>query len=289
LPNPKEAGLYGLIFVAACDFSITTRDSFYRRAREMGFQEVKLWGKGEVEDQLYQPKNDHLLFAYFGVSLQVRRRSVATQVRSRMAIKRKAKRSLHRSMSVVVVDATDDRYPYLDRDETLPRAARGRWKVYEIDDLNVRGVLLKTRRHFAFIDPDHRHWDFAERMNDAVPHTDPWRLDDAEYERLSYYRMEDMRIWDKLEDGTKGWFEVQAVLAYDQIIDIDAEGDKETFRGPVIYTQQFRSDGNPPLADYVHYRLSINGWDENVDPEEDCRVEVFPRERSAENVSAAGA
>ena len=52
-----------------------------------------------------------------------------------------------------------------------------------MDSVNARGVLLKGRRHFAFIDKDRERWDYAERMNDAIPHTDPWREDGSEYER----------------------------------------------------------------------------------------------------------
>src|SRR5258705_372371 len=66
-----------------------------------------LWGKGEIEDMLFQPKNDHLLFAYFGVSLQVRRRSLRTDVRARLATKRKAQKVLERfAHGVLVRDAS---------------------------------------------------------------------------------------------------------------------------------------------------------------------------------------
>jgi hypothetical protein len=290
LPDPVEANIFGLVFVAACDFSITTRDAFYQRARERGFQEVKLWGKAEVEDLLFQPKNDNLLFAYFGVSLQVRRRSIATQVRSIMTIKRKARKALHPHGSVVVLDATDDRYPYLDSDETLPRELRGRWKVFEVHGVNARGVLLKYRRHFAFIDKDREGWDYAERMNDAIPHTDPWRDDDSDYERRWRWRSEDMAIWDALDAESKGWFEMQAVLPFDQIVEIDADGDGDPFEGPVIYTQQFRADGTAPLAEYAYTRLSLNEWHDNVKADDKKRVHVFPRGTPlGEEPTAAGA
>src|SRR5882757_8505282 len=49
-------------------------------------------GKGELEDQLYQPKNDNLLFAYFGISLTIRRRSMRTALRSRLAMKKRAEK-----------------------------------------------------------------------------------------------------------------------------------------------------------------------------------------------------
>jgi hypothetical protein len=281
LPNPVDAGLYGLVFVAACDFSIATRDEFYRRARELGYQEVKLWGKAEIEDQLFQPKNDNLLFAYFGISLQVRRRSVATQVRSILAMKRKARKALHPHQSVVLLDATDDRYPYLDPDESLPRDRRGRWVVVEVEGVNARGVLLKSRRHFAFVDRDRKHWDYAERMNDAFPHTDPWRESDgSEYEQKWKFRMEDMPVWEALEDGTKGWFEMSAVLPFDQIIEIDADGDEDPFVGPVIYTQPFRPDGRAPLAEYAYFSLTVNGAHGHIQCLDEDRVAIFEREQT---------
>jgi hypothetical protein len=89
------AGLYGIVFAAASDFSKLARDRFREKAREMGFNEAHLWGKAEIEDQLFQPKNDHLLFAYFGISLQTRRRSLRTEVRAKLATKRKALRVLN--------------------------------------------------------------------------------------------------------------------------------------------------------------------------------------------------
>lgn len=48
-------GLYGFIFAAACDFSKATRDACRNWCRERGIQEIHIWGKAEIEDQLYQP------------------------------------------------------------------------------------------------------------------------------------------------------------------------------------------------------------------------------------------
>lgn len=277
LSSAHEAGIYGLIFVAACDFSIAARDAFYSRSRELGFQEVKIWGKAEIEDQLFQPKNDNLLFAYFGVSLQVRRRSIQAAIRSRLTMKRKARKALEPHTSVVLLDATDERYPHLDPDTTLSRTARGRWAVAQVHSLHVRGVRLAYRRHFAFVDDNGVGWDFAERMNDAIPHEDPWRSDGDPYERASQYRHEDAEKWMKLESRNKGWYEVQAVLPWEAIIDIDPEGDDDEFRGSVIYTQSFNNEGRPPLADYSYYRLNVDDWSPNVNPNPETRIEIFDR------------
>ena len=82
IADHEAHGLYGIIFAAACDFSMTTCEVLRNWCRDHGISEVHVWGKGEIEDQLFQPKNDHLLFAYFGISLQIRRRSARTSLRS---------------------------------------------------------------------------------------------------------------------------------------------------------------------------------------------------------------
>jgi hypothetical protein len=122
----EPAGLYGIVFAAACDFSKLARDRFREKVRELGFDEAHLWGKAEIEDQLFQPRNDYLLFAYFGVSLQTRRRTLKTDVRAKLATKRKALRVLkgHELKPVLLRDATDDRYPWM-RTRRKPRRSGG--------------------------------------------------------------------------------------------------------------------------------------------------------------------
>jgi hypothetical protein len=86
--------LHGIFFAAGCDFSKTARDRFRDQCAAMGLREWYLWGKVEIEDRLYQPENDGLLFAYFGVSLTIRRRSQRADLRAKLAMKRKANRLL---------------------------------------------------------------------------------------------------------------------------------------------------------------------------------------------------
>src|SRR6185437_13664130 len=76
--------LHGIIFAAACDFSKAAHDRLREWCAEHKIIECYLWGKGQIEDFLFQPKNDHLLFAYFGFSLAVRRRSIRTELRTRL-------------------------------------------------------------------------------------------------------------------------------------------------------------------------------------------------------------
>lgn len=283
LPKAKEGGLYGLIFAAACDFSFETRGRFYDRTRELGFEEVRLWGKAEMEDKLFQPKNDHLLFAYFGVSLQARRRSVKTRIRSRLAMKRKAMRVLGASSHVLMRDGSDDRYPYLDRTEGS-RQVRGRWCVYRFDQCGPFGVELECRRHLAFIDDDGEHWDYAERMDDSRPHQDPWPS--PEKPNTDRERAEDFRQWDQLLPDNKAWFTVNLVLPYESIVDIDDEGD-EFFQGPQIYVEPFTPQGRGPFADFERVELKAAGtYGRHCAARKETRVKVFPR-RGEESKFAA--
>jgi hypothetical protein len=113
IPPEATDGIYGVIFVASCDSSKKTRDTFRAWCRVKGIGEAHLWGKAELEDQLYQPKNDGLLFAYFGFSLRIRRRSVKTELRARLAMKRKAEQILEHFQTVLLRDPSDDRYPWV--------------------------------------------------------------------------------------------------------------------------------------------------------------------------------
>ncbi|HBI42634.1 MAG TPA: hypothetical protein DDY78_07210 [Planctomycetales bacterium] len=120
--------IYGFILAAACDFSKRTRDAFHQEARQRGVRESYLWGKADLEDMLFLPKYDHLLFAYFNISLQVRRRSLQSQVRSRLTMKRKLVSVLGDIQNrdpkwVFLRDPREERYPY---EKDIPDLPKGR-------------------------------------------------------------------------------------------------------------------------------------------------------------------
>ena len=280
----QEQPLYGLIFAAACDFSKKARDDFRAKSRDFAIGEAYLWGKAEIEDMLFQPKNDHLLFAYFGISLQVRRRSLRTELRARLATKRKAQKVIANAWQLVLIrDASDDRYPTLDPDETKVRVNRGHWLVYQTGGCKHDGIHLLRYRHLAYIADDGVSWDYAEAMNDAKPdmHSNPWitDADKCELEKFRFERSKAMKIWDELEEKNKAWFELFLVLPYDKILAIDGDGD-EYFQGPHIYVEPFVEQQNP-FAPYWPFKLETIGYSKrDCDGDKDKRVEVFPRSAS---------
>ncbi|WP_271554934.1 restriction endonuclease [Bradyrhizobium sp. CCBAU 45394] len=276
IPESERGGLYGLIFVGASDFSKLARDSFRATARELGFAEAYLWGKGEVEDMLFQPKNDHLLFAYFGVSLQMRRRQLKTDVRAKLTTKRKALRMLNEHSPALIRDAADDRYPFLDEDKGKPRVERGQWIVRNYSGCFHDGLHFVTQRHFAFLDDDGVHWDYAETVDDSIVsgHLNPWCAEDEDqYARRSTM----MEIWDKFPEKNKAWFEVEHILPFENILDIDDKGD-DWAEVPHIYTTAFHPE-NGPFRTYVTLSLeTIERYARRRgQPDEDKRVEKFPR------------
>ena len=57
---------YGLIVAAACDVSEKAITAFHDERIKRGVSEGHLWTRAHLEDMLFRPENDLLLFAYFG-------------------------------------------------------------------------------------------------------------------------------------------------------------------------------------------------------------------------------
>jgi hypothetical protein len=227
IADDEARGLYGIIFAAACDFSIATRDVLHKWSREHGISEVQVWGKGEIEDQLFQPKNDHLLFAYFGISLQIRRRSARASIRSMLTMKRKVMRHLgdgeDESRTVLLRDPDDERYPYLGENARENYC----WCVTTFGGNETGYIKINWRRFYAFLDPDGIHWDCGNIQNDSnmVDSEDAWlaRNERDEQRRLNH---EIHDFWyNELPEDQRATLSVCGFFKYDEILEIDEKGD----------------------------------------------------------------
>lgn len=282
--GPEEK-LHGLVFTAACDFSKKARDDFNQKCREIGLAEWHLWGKAELEDRLFRPENDHLLFAYFGVSLTIRRRSQRSELRARLTMKRKASRILedqsHASLLLRSPDAID--YPYTD--DLAEFSRRPGWMVLPYRGMSYDGLKFCVKRYFAYLSNDGKSWDAAMAVNDARSgiHEDPWlgRILDDEKRHAIY------DFWSKILEANQAWFEVVGVVPYEDILDIDDLGD-EYVQAPHVYAH-FVAAKQGPFKRFIAAVDSIGRWDrrsyspENID---DGRIEYFPsdlRETSRES------
>lgn len=147
---------HGFLLVASCDLSRRTRDALASEARQRGVAEVVVWGRSELEDLLYLPQNDHLLFAYFGLSLVVRRTSLATDLRRRLATKRRWYTSVgglshDGDQAVLVRDPTVDGYPFEDRVADFDSSDPPWQATLFTAHSNPDAVALVIRRHHAWL------------------------------------------------------------------------------------------------------------------------------------------
>lgn len=266
--------LYGVILVAPCDFSKKTRDVFIEKIRKHGVREFRLWGRAELEDILFQPKNDHLLFAYFGISLSIRRRSLKTQIRTRLTIKRKAIRCLgdvkgHSHRPILLRDPEEFRYPYK---EDIPDFDKfPRWIVRYFVGHHHNGLEFITRKFFAYLADDKVHWDAVEEINDAKPPDDPWTHEDkTENDKRHAVRC----FWNDIPERNRASLEVVRVVPYDKILDIDEEGDIY-FSEPHIYVPFNEKDG--PFEPGVYVTLStITPFRSEIYPQQKNKIKFFP-------------
>lgn len=274
--------LYGIVLVAACDFSKTARDRFAAKCRERGIEEWHLWGKAELEDRLFLPQNDHLLFAYFGISLAIRRRSQRTEIRAKLAMKRKAARLLknHEHDYLLLRPAQTPTYPHAVgvRD---PVTGQTPWLVRRYIQLWFDGLLFCVRKYFAYLHEDGEQWDAATVFNDASPtsHDDPWLRKESDHE----LRMRIHDAWSALPKANQAWLEVLAVIRYEDILDIDELGD-EHFSNPHIYAA-FGDRRQGPFTDFYVRVETVGGYGSRVlwVPDRDVgRISVFPDELRGE-------
>lgn len=247
----KEAqGLYGIIFAAACDFSKATRDVLRSWCREHGISEAHVWGKGEIEDQLFQPKNDHLLFAYFNISLQIRRRSARASLRSMLTMKRKVIRHLGdgqwASKTVLLRDSDDQKYPYFGeggREDCC-------WSVNTFSGNEIGRIKIEWRRYYAYVAPDGIHWDCANVQNDrkSIDFEDAWLSEDERMERRRLGQDIHEFWYNQLGEDERGTFIIDGLLKYDDILEIDEKGD---YAAPFPHLFVPFKDGKPRFSQLV--------------------------------------
>ena len=235
--------LHGIVFTAACDFSKKARDQFATKCRALGAEEWHLWGKAELEDRLFRPENDHLLFAYFGISLTIRRRSQRADLRAKLVMKRKAARLLKKYENSHLLLRPLETPTYPDpRDVRDLETGEPPWFVRQYRGLSHEGLLFCVRKYFAYLHDDGTQWDAAMTLNDvrASPHEDPWQREEDDYELRSRIR----DAWSTLPKSNQAWLEVLAVIPFEDVLDIDELGD-ECFESPHIYVPFVDSKGGP--------------------------------------------
>jgi hypothetical protein len=247
--DPK-APPYGYILAAPANFSKTSYDKFRERLRELGVMEFYLWGKAELEDMLHQPKNDHILFTFFGVSLVSRRRSRTTEVRSAIASKNKLFKLLGENpvyQPVLLRDIKDVHYPY--EAEYKDFKTNPRWKEFPVVEMDPLGLIVEIKKYYAFRDSERKEWDYTRSVNlvNRQSEAAPWDRDDL------LLRQNVEGFWELLPRSNQVMLIVNGLIRFDSIAIIDHLGDS-AFKFPHIYVD-FEINNGPFYTIFEHLQV----------------------------------
>lgn len=227
--RPNEDVPYGVILAAACDFSKQSRDVFRDELNRRGVREYYLWGKADIEDKLFQPQNDHLLFAYFNVSLQVRRRSQKTLIRSRYALKRKLINELGdlqhpMQKSVLIRDPSENDYPEIKSTTTFIN--RPLWRYWRFEGhWPPDHVAFVWGELYGYANWDTGEWDKISGSDRAIPDDNIYGLsqgwDDTTKKGSLYQAYLQLRV----PEENRAVITIIGVIPYHRILMFDEFGD----------------------------------------------------------------
>ena len=263
-----------------CNFSKKSIDAFHDWCSTKGIQEFHLWGHAAIEDFLYQPKNDHLLFAYFGLSHSIGHQKVSSSIRRVVSLKRKLKTLLPEAFpgtQIVLRDVTDDRYPDTQGQGLL--AGGFLWLPCYAKGIAQQGLRVLIRQHWAYYDYKRDVWDFASGINLAIPEPrkNPWydAQVDEDCEIRSKRENDLSQFWSKLPTLGQQRVSLFAHIDYDDIIEIDDVGDDLLEGVPTIFV----NFGNyePPFSDRCQIAYhAIDDYTSEVPFRGTGHVRLFP-------------
>lgn len=258
---------YGYILAASSNFSKASYDVFRTELQKKGVMEFHLWGKPEIEDMLHQPKNDRILFTFFGISLVSRRRSRTTEIRSTITNKNKIFRIFGDGPllnPVLIRDSLDTKYPYKNKYKDF--AQYPRWQEFSVAEYHPLGVLLNTRKSFAYVDHIKKEYDVCDAVSLL------YRRSDTDEERVEQHGAEQkvQDFWEHLPKANQAYFIEEGLLRFDEMLAIDDKGDV-LYKFPHIFAEFI---SGVPFAGYRQY-LEFNQQQWLLEDYE--RIEFFPK------------
>ena len=273
---------YGFVLAAACDISKLARDAFREEMVSRRIEEFFIWAKSELEDLLFQPKNDRLLFAYFGIAIQPRRRNLASVLRSEITKKKQltaliGEEDQRNGKLILLRDPTDDRYPH-DPKEKEPRA---RWLLCRALSLRTPGRLIVLQHEYlAATTVDGKRWD-AIFDRDTIMHMAEGELKSAHawsVDEMSHSDRSAHGFWNEyIDESRRAILKIRRAVPLDRILALDPLGDGY-FPVPHILVEFVDKTG--PFTD-GHYSVLERGYpfggqiDIDLGPEN--RAPIFPK------------
>lgn len=233
---------YGYILVGSTNFSKKTRDTFKLRLNTLGVKEFAIIGKSELEDLLFLPKYDHLLFAYFGISLQKRKQSMKSILSSRLTIKRKLYKLLGDPTGIsdktVFIKPSDDiNYPNVINGLHIPK-----WRYYYTFGYQpIDHIGLITAKKYAYANWETGEWDIIEESDLSFPpFPELLDLNPNYYESIRNRNYEYSTLWESIDEAHRGFYYELKSIPFDRILLVDELGD--TFHEGVHLVVNFIND-----------------------------------------------
>lgn len=223
----KEEVPYGYVLVASANFSKKSYDAFRDALREKGVKEFYLWRKAELEDLLYQPKNDRILFTFFGFSLVTKRRTKSVERKFAINNKNKLARVLNNGIqtqnfygSVLIRDINDGKYPYEDKCENFD--LNPKWEEEVVFQFDPRGLAMHLHKYYAYLDEKKKEFDFTDTIDLIFKPKELQRSTEAG-DREKQNKVLD--FWHHLHKNMQVFHAVDGLLLFEDILVIDEKGD----------------------------------------------------------------
>jgi hypothetical protein len=237
--------------------------------------EFYLWGKSELEDMLFLPKNDSILFAFFGLSLITRKRLRATEIKFSINNKNKLLRILGDgdaaqtlSKTFLARDFKDVHYPWKNDYKDFDKAPR--WKEYTAVGFHPLGLIADVAQYFAFVDRRKKTWDYVSSENLIRRQTED--DEDPARSKEDFENREKIRnFWRYLPRDNQAQLVLQGVISFEDMLVIDEKGDAEHLF-PHIFID-FRTQSGPFRFFFRSLRI---GNQETPLNDEYKQVPVFP-------------
>ena len=268
---------YGYVLAAPANFSKKSFDVFREELRKRGVMEFYLWGRAALEDMLHLPRNDRVLFTFFGISLVTRRRSRATDIRAIVVRKNKLMRIFGEQPShapVLVRDLKDTHYP--DRSHYKDFDTKPRWRAYSVIGLDPQGLVLRVNDYFAYRDTSRGEWDMTDAFNLARLHEE----EDSERRRAdNEMRGRIEAFWHFIPHASRAHFARNGLVKFQDIEVIDDKGDSQ-FESPHIFVDFHEKKG--PFFGFVEYLRIHEHRRESLEGLK--RIEYFPSKFDAPRI-----
>lgn len=260
---------YGLVVAAACNLTAEAILAFHEEAKKVGVQEAHFWSKAKLEDLLFQAENDHLLFAYFNISLRTKRRSELERVRHVMAVKRKLVSAFQADTlaalaheDLVVRDVNDEHYPSPAPGKGASRSwhgARALWTDHA-------HLVVQVRRWVGWNKPDGT-WDIDDESSES--HNIPELRDDAEHRKESHRLHRERVLLEKMiPESERISVTGAARLPYAAILEVDPIADPRV-RAPHLICEYNRDAKGPYDGFMLVHHGSYAGYHQLDDTKQD--------------------